>query len=60
MFLKTVVCRNPVRTGSDVAVVSSLDLIGRLSASRNVAVEGQNAAIITADHVGLCDVVRPR
>lgn len=95
MFLKTVVCRNPVRTGSDVVSVSSLDLIGRnltwdqgvvsdlewkltafalrfsydygfgqhggdLSASRNVAVAGQKAATVTADHVGLRDVVRPR
>lgn len=95
IFLKSVVCRNPVRTGSDVASVSSLDLIGRnltwdqgvvsdlewtltafalrfsydygfgqnggdLPASRNVAVAGQKGATLTADHVGLRDVVRPR
>jgi hypothetical protein len=95
MFLKTVVCRNPVRTGSDVVSVSSLDLIGRkltwdqgvvtdlewkltafalrfsydygfgqnggdLPASRNVVVAGQQAATVTADNVGLRDVVKPR
>jgi hypothetical protein len=95
MFVKSVVCRNPVRTGSDVVSVSSLDLIGRkvtwdqgvdselkwaltafamrfsydfgfgqnggvLPASRNVAVAAQESATITADHVGLRDVVRPR
>lgn len=93
LFVKSVLCRNPVRTGSDVTSVSSLDLIGRqlswepdgggdlssalvsfdmrfsydkgfgqlgarLPAGRSIDTGTGQPVIITAEHVGLSDVLK--
>lgn len=94
IFLKSVVTRNPIRSGSDVSAFSALDLIDRhltwkegavtnltwrlgsfamrfsydygfsqnylqLPSKRTIEFSGQ-AIVVTADNVGLADVVAPK